>query len=241
MKPAHSLHERPAPSSSNHMHRHERPPSSSSNHMHRHERPAPSSSNHMHRHERPPSSSSNHMHRHERPPIVILGLDPRIALSAYWLPSSQSSLVRAPADPRVEPFNTHTSSRAAFETQKVRVSTRRKQARVTESTEQKRIWALRAVCGRTSWRHHSYLRALRDPRLFLCVGFLAFCMRPGCGRTPISLAPDRSPGRLPRPKTPSLRNRANNGPRMPGQIQNVRLTRAQARARREKAKLSTAE
>jgi hypothetical protein len=43
-----------------------------------------------------------------------------------------------------------------------------KQARITEATEQKRIWALRAVCGRPPSRHYSYLRALRGPRLFLC-------------------------------------------------------------------------
>jgi hypothetical protein len=96
-----------------------------------------------------------------------------------------------------------------------------KQARITESTEQKRIWALRAVGGRAPLRHHSYLRARRDPRLFLRVGFVAFRMRPGCGRAPISLAPDRSPGRLPRAKSRSTRNRTNDGPRMPGQIQNV--------------------
>jgi hypothetical protein len=47
----------------------------------------------------------------------------------------------------------HTSSRAAFEAQKVRVSTRRTQARITESTEQKSIWALRAVGGRAPTRN----------------------------------------------------------------------------------------
>jgi hypothetical protein len=36
-------------------------------------------------------------------PVVILGLDPRITLSAYWPPSSHRSVVRADAGARVEP------------------------------------------------------------------------------------------------------------------------------------------
>jgi hypothetical protein len=35
--------------------------------------------------------------------VVILGLDPRITLSAYWPPSSHFSVVRADADAQVEP------------------------------------------------------------------------------------------------------------------------------------------
>jgi hypothetical protein len=41
--------------------------------------------------------------RHPRYSAVILGLDPRIILSAYWPPSSLFSVVRAVADARVEP------------------------------------------------------------------------------------------------------------------------------------------
>jgi hypothetical protein len=101
--------------------------------------------------------------------------------------------------PRVE----HTSSRAAFEAQKVRVSTRRNRRGSRSPRSRKEFGRFARWVVAPPSRHYSYLRVLRDPRLFLCVGFLAFWTRPGCGRTPISLAPNRSTGRPPRAKAAS--------------------------------------
>jgi cytochrome c-type biogenesis protein CcmH/NrfG len=79
---------------------------------------------------------------------VMRGLDPSIGSRTHDRKMARRRPIRAESDPRVEPFNMHTSSRGAFEGQKVKGFNTEKQARITESTEQKRIWALRAMGGR---------------------------------------------------------------------------------------------
>jgi hypothetical protein len=70
-----------------------------------------------------------------------------------------------------------------------------KQARVTESTEQERIWALRAVCGRAPTRSVIILTSV-DSVVLACFSVLESLLswiRPRSGRTPMSLAPGRRP------------------------------------------------
>src|SRR5258708_2575380 len=118
----------------------------------------------------------------------MLGLDPSISCRhTVALHFKHNACVSRSSGRALQ--NAHFFARGIRSTESKGFNTE-KQTRTTETTEQKRIWALPAAGGGAPTRSAIILRGLRGPRLFLRVGILAFLIRPQSGRTPTSPTAD---------------------------------------------------